>query len=796
MSSSFLFTLTKSAAPEHIGGKARQIQQLIARNALVPVTHICVWDAYEAFLVDQTHVLATIRHEISEKLDLSKSYAVRSSANVEDSEKFSFAGQFLTLLNVKGIENLLKGIQLVWESTQNRNVQTYMTASGFPVQHLRMAVILQEMVEPVVAGVAFSKNPMTGLDEVVVEAVNGSGELLVQGGVTPDRWVNKWGAWIQRADRSSIDEKIIAEVVAQTRSIAAKCDYPLDLEWVYSGTAVYWVQLREITTLGHLNIYSNRISREVLPGIIKPLVWSINVPLVNSAWIALFTELVGRIAIEPDDLSKSFYYRAYFNMGVIGRIFEMLGLPRETLELMMGLKGGDEAPTFRPSRKVLRHVPRILGFVLAKLGYGRQIDAFLPEMQRIYAAFADQPTEELNPPELLETLEALIDFTRQAATMNIVGPLLMQFYNGRLKRRLAAAGIRYESFDVTHNFANMEPYDPNAHLDRLGRDFHQLDHLLQEQIRAGSYADFQCMPAVPTEFKANVAAFVEQFGHLSESGNDFSKVPWREDPDFVLDMLIHHGKDRQNRNDKRHTADFETDKILTWETAPLGKLARWRIQRVYRRARQFRFYREAISFRYTFGYGLIRNYVLALANHFVGCGILTKPDDIFFLYLSEVRSLVAEENGTDIAALIEKRKQEIAAVEDIVLPEIIFGDEAPPLETYDKELERLQGIASSGGYFKGTVCVIQSSGDYGKMAVDAVLVIPYSDVSWAPLFAKAGAVVAESGGILSHSSILAREYRLPAVVSVNGACFLLKDGMLVTVNGYSGEIYIDSERSS
>lgn len=789
----FLHTLSEQSLPPHSGGKAAQIQQLIALQMRVPVTHVCVWDAFEAALRDETAVITALRSEIEQKLDLSKAYAVRSSANVEDGGRFSFAGQFTTVLDVYGVDALLDAIRTVWASTRHSNLHVYLNGAGMAPGDLRMAVILQEMVPPAVSGVAFSKNPMTGLDEIVVEAVTGSGEALVQNGSTPDRWVYKWGDWTQRPSESAIDTAVIADVVVQTKATAAAVKRPLDLEWVYADGAVYWVQLREVTTLDQVNIYSNRIAREVLPGIIKPLVWSINVPLVNSAWIRLFTELIGPNAIAPEDLSKAFYYRAYFNMGVIGQIFAALGMPRETLELMMGLEGGSETPKFRPSGKVFAHVPRMLAFAARKLRYGRDIEAFLPQMDRAYADFASRPFATLPATALLDTLDALIAFTRQAAYLNIVGPLLMQFYNGLLRRQLTRAGIDYEQFDVTNDLPELAQYDPNRHLDALHGAFGALDPTLQATIRTGGYAALQTLETVPVAFRTAVADFVAQFGHLSDSGNDFSRVPWREDPDFVLSMIMDHRDATLATSGLARAAGEPANPgnaRLTWETAPLGRLDRWRMGWLYGRARQFRLYREAISFKYTYGYGLMRNYALALGDRLVTQGVLAGREDIFYLYLPEVRALVAGQNGEDAKALVAARKAEITAVGDVVLPEIIFGDEAPPLETYDTSLARLTGIATSGGYYRGTVCVVRNRREFEKMTAGAVLVIPYSDVSWAPLFARAGAVIAESGGMLSHSSIVAREYRVPAVVSVNGACHLLQDGMQVTVDGYKGEIHI------
>ena len=156
-----------------------------------------------------------------------------------------------------------------------------------------------------------------------------------------------------------------------------------------------------------------------------------------------------------------------------------------------------------------------------------------------------------------------------------------------------------------------------------------------------------------------------------------------------------------------------------------------------------------------------------------------------------MNAIVLEKPEVDYQALIQTRKQEMEAAQDVILPEIIYGDQPPPLETYNENQERLSGIPTSGGYFQGPVRVIRSISEFDRMVPGAVLVVPFSDVSWTPLFARAGAVVAESGGILSHSSIVAREYKVPAVVSVTGACRILQDDMHVIVDGFKGEVILD-----
>ena len=141
--------------------------------------------------------------------------------------------------------------------------------------------------------------------------------------------------------------------------------------------------------------------------------------------------------------------------------------------------------------------------------------------------------------------------------------------------------------------------------------------------------------------------------------------------------------------------------------------------------------------------------------------------------------------------MVQERKDELSSCENISPPEIIFGDEPLPVET--EVGETLKGTPTSKGYYQGPVKVVRGLQDFGKLEKGDVLVIPYSDVSWTPLFVHAGAVIAESGGLLSHSSIVAREYGIPAVVSVPRVCEIA-DYTLVSVDGFRGQVSIHDAR--
>jgi len=176
-------------------------------------------------------------------------------------------------------------------------------------------------------------------------------------------------------------------------------------------------------------------------------------------------------------------------------------------------------------------------------------------------------------------------------------------------------------------------------------------------------------------------------------------------------------------------------------------------------------------------------------------GYISEVNDIFYLTIEEIQRLIrSDRTPLNFSSIIEKRKQEIIRYTDIILPEVIFGENPPPVIKKGAISKRLIGLASSRGYYEGLARVITSVADFDKILQGDVLVIPYSDASWTILFAKAGAVVSESGGLLSHCSIVAREYGIPAVVAVEGATRIADNDLLI-VDGYTGEVLVTHKKT-
>ncbi len=748
-------------ADESLGGKAALLSRLIAQGERVPTT----WVIRPEVSVDE------FTGAVDRSLTAEVRYAVRSSASVEDGTEASYAGQFVTTLDVEQ-GDVADAVNLVRDSADSKRVAAY-RSHLHAVDDVKMTVIVQPMIPAAASGVAFSRNPMTGLSEVVVEAVAGRGDRLVDEGVTPDRWIHRWGTWTEQPDSGVLDLDVALSIVEATKRIAADFGSPVDLEWVWDGETLWWVQLRPITGIDSIAIYSNRISREVMPGIIKPLVWSVNVPMVNQAWVELFTEAIGPNDIEPEQLARAFAYRSYFNMGAIGDIFELLGMPRDSLELLLGLPKGDDQPSFKPTPTTMRLLPKLLAVAAGKARYGKTVNAEVGSLMGAYRPFDRQDLEDRSDSALLSDIRALSDLGTRAAYANIVTPLLANLYNAMLRRRLARAGLDPEAVNIAGT-AELADLNPNVHLDDLSNRAAVLDQEARVRIRNEGYA------GLPDDLRTNVDEFLGRFGHLSSSGNDFSVASWSETPDEVVLMVLDHAATHGNATRLEWS---EAELVLSRASLPV-------MRTLQRRTQEYVVHRERVSFTYTYGYGLFRRYFLEVGRRLTNRGTLDAPDDVMYLYLEEVRSaLLGWPTEPDPRHLVDGRRDEIEGVRDIQMPEVIYGDDyvpAPP----QPAATVLQGIPTSRGHHRGTLRVVLDTGDFGKVEAGDVIAIPFSDVGWTPLFARAGAVVAEAGGMLSHSSIVAREYHIPCVVSAAGAT-RLPDGATVTVDGYAGTVVIE-----
>ena len=582
--------------PPAAGGKAAGLQWLIRHGFRVP-------DAWVLLPSVTPPTGPELEVALESVIEPGHAYAVRSSAGVEDRATHSFAGQFQSVLDVAGTASAVKAVRTVLEGTSADSVKSYSAGRGARTDGpASMAVILQEMVQAEFSGVAFSANPITGFTETIIEAVPGLGEGLMQRGETPERWIWKAGAWRARPDTPELPENAAEQLAADVSEMTRRYKQPVDVEWVLADGRLSYVQLRPITGIGQITYYSNRFSREMLPGIIVPLVWSVNIPVVNGVWIRVLDRLVGPTGLEPDDLAARFYCRAYFNMGSFGTILGKLGLPRESLEMLRGMERSDgQRPAFKLTFKTVTKLPRALVFAAGLLGHERKAKRLLAEYKAAFRELLGRlDLETDDPTHLTRALDELRPISTGVAYLNVLTPLLSEAHNHRLARRLSRIGFEYQNVDFGNRDEGDEGRDPTLAICRLHDALERLTPVLRERFGEAGVEALRADP-LAHEFVGLFDRFIERYGHFSDSGNDFSHVPWREDQAAVARLVVAEGTPRSS------AVRVTRDDIAVRDG---GR----RCLRAFDRASRFQVLREEVSSFFTLCHGYHRPLYLRLAE--------------------------------------------------------------------------------------------------------------------------------------------------------------------------------------
>lgn len=722
------------------GGKARGLRRLQALGLPVPRWTVVPAGAAPEPVLDGF-------------LDASRRYAVRSSSLSEDGLT-SFAGQFLTELDVEGTS---EAVTMAVERVRAR------TAHGAHHEAPRepMGVVVQEMVETRLAGVAFSRNPTTGLDEVVIEtATTATG--VVDGLEAPDRWVFRWGRFTERPREG--DAVLVERVAREVGRLVESLGHEVDAEWAWDGERLWWLQARPLTGLDRLTVHSRRIAKEVMPGIISPLTWSVNVPVVNGAWIRLLDRAVGPTGFGPHDLARRFGGRAYFDMTALGQVFEKVGMPRDSLEQLLGLEDGPERPPMRPgSGATVRLLPRLLVASIVLLARARTAERALAELER--SAPREDPSR-LSDAALADRVEATMQRASTAAEANIVVPLLANALVGRARRRLEAAGADPDTVDLTADVGGAGDHDPVRALAPVVAALRRLD----QDVVAGLDDD---LAAWPDELRAATTTYLDRFGVLSDRTTDLTAVTWRERPTAVLALA---------------DAGAATGERVVRPLASVLPDAPRSVRRAAATAGRWQVRREVVSQAYTRTYMALRPLVLEAARRMVDRGVLPRTDDVVHLEVDEVLGWL---RGAALGDDWHARRDDLAAAATYRVPDLVISDDFVPVRA-DRVLTDITGVGSSAGMHRGPAVIVRSLATAPRIGPGDVLVVPHSDVSWTPLFRHASAVVAESGGVLSHASIVAREHGIPCVVSAAGACDLPPGADLV-VDGSAGIVSVVGE---
>jgi pyruvate,water dikinase len=728
-------------------------------------------------------------------------YAVRSSMRGEDSQKSSFAGLLDTFLNVADGPLVIEAVRECLASLCNWRLWSYRLETGQSWKIMRQtmatAVIVQEMINAQVSGVAFGADPNTGQKDVIIEAVRGTGERLVQGHITPHRYIlSDEGEMEYRPSGEEaapcLEEKDVLRLADTVLEISARTGSPQDIEWAFDGRDFRFLQCRPITALPTQRIYSSRLVSEMSPGLIKPLMWSTKTrSMVRTVFGRISTELVGPNQVDFAKYIKRIHSRLYADMTSFGELLEQLGLPRNFFEMITRHeKGTRPAFSFRTIKKAKR--ARLLRFAWRYSRSAKDIAAFIEDHNRALEPFRRAAWNTFLPEKLLDMFDELLRLHAKTQWFIFIGPMNMTIRYRLLGRFLARRAPAISPGEVLVGIDGLKALEPNALLMEMGRMALELAPETRELMLAGASADLEMRLSredAGRKLLNRFHDFMGRYGFLSANGSDFTMTPWIEDPDSIWRAIGRFAEQAAAGADS--SAPPAQRESIAEIRRRLNVLHRLIFGRLLDSTRTYVKLRESSSLIMSEETYLMRRALMQLGERLGSQGMIDGAADIFYLYYDELREWLAGRlQGQNIRQQIALRKKEMERDSKIEVPDTFQGGTGLFGPKVTDSAEFLNGISGSPGLAHGIArIVLNPARPPVPLTSDDILVVPFTDVGWTPLLPGIRGIVAETGGQLSHTSIIAREYGLPAVVNVKEATRLIRDGELITIDGTLGKVY-------
>ena len=776
--------------------------------------------------------------------------AVRSSATAEDLPFASFAGQQDTYLNVVGAEAVLDAVRRCWASLWTDRAVAYRATNGIDPRTVRLAVVIQRMVDAAIAGVLFTANSVTGRRrQAVIDASPGLGEAVVSGAVNPDHFVvdTDSGEILERhlgdkrvavrarsgggteqverpadANAASITDDQIRALTALGDRVEALYGAPQDTEWAIDADSALWLtQARPITTLfplplnapppgGGLRVY---MCFSLAQGLTRPIT-----PMGLAAFRVLASSASGVLGFPvADPLAGPSRYaeagqRVFADVtGVLRNRIGRVLMPR-ALDIMEArsaivlrqLSGDARLSPTRGSllsavRRVLSIATRFKVPATALRALFRP-DATHRQAERVGTELAVR----LLVPETATAAERL-DFVARILLHDCV-PLVPRIMPGpalgiamfALAGRLLGDDARDDELQAVLRGL---PHNVTTEMDlalwalagriRAGRDAADLvrDGSVDELAKRFHAGD------LPRVAQRGLADFLGRYGHRAVAEIDIGLPRWSEDPRHILGVLANYlrledltlAPDAQFA--RRRT---EADAMIETLAARAGRRSRLRARIVrfaLRRAHALLGLRELPKYYLIVAFAAVRRQLAMVGAELAASGRLERRDDVFFVDLLEARAGLG---GRDLRPLVARRREAYdQELRRRHIPRVMLSDGTEPeaRNIAGPADGSLAGTPASAGTVTGTARVIIDPVG-AHLEPGEILVAPSTDPGWTPLFLTAGGLVMEMGGANSHGAVVAREYGIPAVVGVPNATTGITSGQRITVDGSAGTVTI------
>ncbi|MBN1179756.1 MAG: phosphoenolpyruvate synthase [Anaerolineae bacterium] len=756
--------------------------------------------------------------------------AVRSSATAEDLPDFSFAGQQETYLNVQGAGEVVTAVKRCWSSLWTARAIGYRIRNAIDQDVISLAVVVQHLVPAEAAGIMFTANPVTGArDQATINAAWGLGEAVVGGAVTPDTLVveKETGRILTREtahketmtvrvaggtqeqpvpaqmrDAPVLDDALTAELTRLGMQIEQLYGQPMDIEWALADGMVTILQARPITALPE-------------PEPSPPTDW----PLPDPKGKYMRSSIVD---LMPDPLTPLF---ATFGIQTINasihRLIAWIGKAEASVmeEILATINGY--------AYLIGSYTPREWGWMLTKMlpGFRRILTEGIPfwrdEKRPAYLAATQhweaRPVDALSPIELWHGVQDIATAAADHLGSLMVGTMGASAGSEALFTNVYEKLIRQEGdppataflmgYNTTPIQAEKSLYDLSAWCSEQPQLPHYISNTPTRQVIAAlgsSQPPAGLEAGVWQEFHRRFQTHLKQFGHIVYD-LDFGKPLPLDDPTPMVEackMYLRGGG--SNPHTRQETAAQRRKQAVETMHARLKRLRLWAFRKTLGWAQRQAEVREDGISDIGLGYPQLREMLRELGRRFVRAGALEQADDVFWLVGDELeRSVAALERGDGIERLVERvrERQAVWRAEKRVTPPPML----PPSKTYmgfnieafmaadadDQVGSIIKGVAASPGRVTAPARVLHGPEDFGQMESGDVLVAGITTPAWTPLFAMAAGVVTDIGGPLSHGSIVAREYGIPAVLGTGVATRRIRSGQVVTVDGSAGTVTMD-----
>ena len=771
-------------------------------------------------------------------------YAVRSSALAEDGTFASFAGQQDTYLNIHGAESLLRHLKQCWASLFSDRAMLYRRQNNIQEKQPAIAVVLQKMVDATAAGMMFTAHPATGQrGKLYIEAGYGLGEALVSGLVDADLYMvekereeildksikkknikitaqAQGGVKTEQVDSEQAEEQVLTdELILQLAKWGKKAESiyntPQDMEWACQNDTLFILQSRPITSLfplatplpqdKDLHVYLSLSHLQVMTEPISPMGIDLlrhlsTIDEAKSAGDYVFMKAAGgRVYVDISHILA---------LKTVGRIVSKVSsnidylfhVALETLRSRSDFqkrihRNAKASHTLRSF--ALGIVRNAAQNVLYRNPKG-QIKAYSEYINMRIIEAQEKLGKAVSEKQKLQTLHEILNFRREfryAMPKLAAGMLSYKALEELEKRWLGTNQYVNKIVSGLEGSYTAELGLHTADLAAFVSKSPELQTLLSDTPSALLSQKIEDLSGNEA-FKACFDDFMKKFGMRSSGEIDVARERWCENPkpivQSILAMAANSGKEtlREEYQKKTQVSIAQETELIQEIREKKGRLKGTVASRLLKVMRNYMPLRETPKHFIMHLFMMARNVLLAEGAKLVQQGRLEQKEDIF--YLDYWHLFETMETDCDYCSIVTKRKEEYTHYTKLTPPRVMTSDGEDIKGAYKRDFlpdNAYAGMPTSAGRIQGIAKVVRDPSKE-RVAQGEILVVPFTDPGWTPLFLNASALVAEVGGMLTHGSIVAREYGIPAVVGVENATTLIKSGQKILVDGDQGWVQI------